>query len=140
MIIRLACRLLWDQSFTDIYSDPEAFPQFNFARDSRKMTNLCDEWKDFDTSSLDNKTKAEFESALNEAQAANESTYMSTDDFDAAYDRLLSLTEKISGTQDEAPDTMTVIMNFITKLLKAASEIMLKLFGGKGLSDIILSR
>ena len=139
VIIRLACRILWDESFRDIYTDP-AYPQFNFARDSRKMTNLIKEWKDFDTSALDEETKAEFTQALAEAEEANLSTYMPTDEFDAAYDRLKTVTEKISGTDDNAPDAGEIIMNILTKVLKAACEIMLKLFGGKGISDIILSR
>lgn len=139
VIIRLACRILWDESFKDIYSDP-GFPQFNFARDSRKMTSLINEWEDFDTSALDAQTKAEFESALKEAKEANESTYMSTEDFDAVYDRLSAVANTVSDVKEERPDAQSVILALLTKVLKAACEVMLKLFGGKGISDIILSR
>ena len=139
VVIRLACRILWDESFKDIYSDP-GYPQFNFARDSGKMTNLYNEWKDFDTSALDEETKQEFVSALEAANEANLSTYMSTEDFDAAYDRLEAVTQQINGVQNEKNDFKTIILNILTKFLKVACEVMLKLFGGKGISDIILSR
>lgn len=139
VVIRLACRILWDESFKDIYSDP-GYPQFNFARDSGKMTNLYNEWKDFDTSALDEETKQEFVSALEAANEANLSTYMSTEDFDAAYGRLEAVTQQINGVQKEKNDVKTIILNILTKVLKVACEVMLKLFGGKGISDIILSR
>ena len=104
------------------------------------MTNLYNEWKDFDTSALDEETKQEFVSALEAANEANLSTYMSTEDFDAAYDRLEAVTQQINGVQKEKNDVKTIILNILTKVLKVACEVMLKLFGGKGISDIILSR
>ena len=49
-------------------------------------------------------TKQEFVSALEAANEANLSTYMSTEDFDAAYDRLEAVTQQINGVQKEKND------------------------------------
>lgn len=148
VIMRLAVRILTDSSFKDVYSDP-GFPQFNFARDSRSVIFKYDLWKDYDTSSLSPEDAAEFEAAKAQLGAAIESTCMPTEEFDAAAARFDSAVEKIvNSSKDEAEieqekedakkETQT---NFFLKILSAIleffSSILLKLFGGKGFSDIL---
>ena len=138
VIIRLATRILWDDTLKDVHSDP-AFPQFNYGRDSRKLINLYNRWKNYDASSLPEAQQAELAAALDEAAAAIASTVMPEEEFNAVYDRLYAITYTIENgkTPDNSPDKF---VQAITKILKFFSEFMLKYFGGKGYSDILLFR
>lgn len=139
VIMRLAIRILTDESFENVYSDP-AFPQFNFARDSRLAISKYNLWKDYDTSNLSAEDAAEFEEAKTELGTAIESTYMPTEDFDAAAERFDKIIDKIvNGTSadENTTDVTGVFLSILSKILRFLSELMLKLFGGKGFSDIL---
>ena len=139
VIMRLAIRILTDESFTDVYSDP-GYPQFNYGRDARGTQEKYDAWKDFDTSALSAEDAAEFEAALAQFKAAIDSTYMTTEDYNAAKDRFEAITYKIvNGTErvEEKPD---FFMTMLTKIFKFWSNLLLLFFGGKGFSEIILMK
>ncbi|MBR5409151.1 MAG: hypothetical protein IK104_00635 [Clostridia bacterium] len=136
VIIRLASRILWDDTFTDIYSDP-GFPQFNYARSSRKLINLYNAWKDYDASGLDADLAARFAAAMDDAKAAVESTYMPTEEHEAVYQNLKTVTDEISGnTPDLQTRAKDGFMKVLTKILRFFSDLMLKVLGGKGYSDV----
>lgn len=139
VIIRLAIRILLDNSFKDVYSDP-AYPQFNYARDSRGLINTYNEWKNYDTSALSAEDKAELEAALAQAKDAIDSTYMPTDDYNAVKERLDNITYKISTGEERTEKQLSLFNKLFTKIFRFFSEIMLKYFGGKGYSDILLLR
>ena len=139
VIIRLAIRMLTDNSFTDVYSDP-AYPQFNYARDSRGLINAYNQWKDYDASQLSENDRAEFEAALNGAKEAVESTCMPTDEYNAARERLENITYKITTGEDRTEKQLSTFNKLFTKVFRFFSEFMLKFFGGKGFSDILLFR
>ena len=139
VIMRLAIRILTDDTFENVYSDP-AFPQFNYARDSRSVINKYNLWKDYDTSRLSDEDAAEFEYALSEVEKAINSTCMPTEEFNVAKDRFNKAVDKIiygEVAQEEEADFFTVILS---KLLKFWSDVMLFFFGGKGFSDILWFR
>ncbi len=136
VIIRLVTRILTDSSFDNIYSDP-AFPQFNYARNSVGVINFYEAWKNYDTSNLDEATAKEFHEASNELGAAIESTYMPTEEFDAAVERFENVVYIIENGEPE--DTSeNGIMKVITIILRIANAIIFKIFGENGFSDIIL--
>lgn len=139
VIMRLAIRILTDESFKNVYSDP-AFPQFNYARDSRGIIRTYNLWKDYDTSSLSAEDAAEFTNALSEIEKAINSTYMPTSEFNAAKDRFDAVVYKIVNGQEKTAETPDAFLTFLAKVFKFWSEIMLRFFGGKGWSDIILFR
>lgn len=141
VIMRLAIRILTDESFENVYSDP-LFPQFNYARDSRGIISVYNIWKNYDTSSLSAEDAAEFNSAKKELGEAIESTYMPTEEFEAAAERFEKITNKISGGDEEEQKSEenkkeNFFMRILTKILKFVSDLMLRLFGGKGFSDIL---
>ncbi|MCH5197848.1 MAG: hypothetical protein J1E34_02975 [Oscillospiraceae bacterium] len=138
VIIRLASRILWDDSFKNVYSDP-AFPQFNYARNSNRLKNLYNAWASYDVSSLSDEMKIEFAAAMEDAAFAIQSTVMPTEEYNAVYDRLYNVTYKIQNGASPSNDT-SFFIKALTKILKFFSDIMLKLFGGKGYSDIFLNR
>ena len=138
VIIRLASRILYDDGFKNVYSDP-AYPQFNYARNSNKLKGLYNTWKNFDVSALDEATRLEFAAAMDDAAAAIASTVMETEEYDAVYDRLYNVTYRIQNGEAPSEET-SFFMKALTKILKFFSEFMLKFFGGKGYSDILLFR
>ena len=138
VIIRLASRLLWDDSLVDVHSDP-AFPQFNYGRDSRKLSNLYNKWKSYDASALSPEQQAALAAALDDAAAAVAGTVMPEADYNAVYENLYNITYQIEN--GEAPkDSSSRFLRVITKILKFFSDFMLKFFGGKGYSDILFGR
>ncbi len=136
VIMRLAIRILTDESFKDIYSDP-GYPQFNYARDSRSVIYKYNLWKDYDTSALSAEDAAEFIFARDELGAAIESTCMPTEDFDAAAERFDKCIEKIvsSDNDTQSDETGNFFMDLITKILKFFSKILFRIFGEQGFSD-----
>ncbi|MBR3768677.1 MAG: hypothetical protein IKL10_10640 [Clostridia bacterium] len=139
VIMRLAVRILTDETFENVYSDP-AFPQFNYARDSRGAVNDYNEWKNYDTSALPAELAAEFKAALSELEAAVNSTYMPTAEFNAVKDKFDAVTYKVVNGTDKPEEGTNFFLNLLTKIFKFFSDLMLKFFGGKGYSDIILFR
>ena len=135
VIIRLVTRILTDSSFDNIYSDP-AFPQFNFARNSIKRIKFYEAWKNYDTSTLDEATAKEFHEASAELDAAIESTYMPTEEFDAAVERFENIVYIIE-TGEPKDTSEDGVMKAITIILRVTDSIMFKIFGGKGFSDIV---
>lgn len=139
VIIRLATKILSDNTFSDVYSDP-AFPQFNFARDSRDFEDYLAYWKSFDRSALTPENREKLENALASAEAAVNSTYMPTEEFDKIKDDFYSAVYEIQNGSPEPEETPDRFLEFVTKLLKWYSELLLKLFGSKGWHDIIFPK
>lgn len=139
VIMRLAVRILTDESFENVYSDP-AYPQFNYARDSRGIINKYNLWKDYDTSSMSAEDAAEFRYALAEIEKAINSTCMPTAEFNVAKDRFDAVVYKIVNGEEKKAEEPDLFLELLTKLLKFWSNILLRIFGGKGFSDIILFR
>ncbi len=136
VIIRLASRILWDDSFKGIYSDP-GFPQFNYARSSRKLINLYNAWADYDASQLSDDLRLRFAAAMDDAKAAIDSTFMPTEEHEAVYANLRDVTQEIEGkTPDLKTRAKDGFLKVLTKILRFFSELMLKLLGGKGYSDV----
>lgn len=136
VIIRLVTRMLTDSSFDSVYSDP-AFPQFNYARNSISAIEFYEEWKNYDTSTLDEATAKEFNEASDELGAAIESTYMPTEEFDAAVERFEDVVYIIENgePEDKSEDGL---MKAITIILRVTNTVMFKIFGGNGFSDMVL--
>ena len=136
VIIRLATKILSDNTFSDVYSDP-AFPQFNFARDSHDFEDYLAYWRNFDRSTLTPENREKLENALASAEAAVNSTCMPTEEFDKIKDDFYSAVYEIQNGSPEPEETPDILLEFVTKLLKWYSELLLKLYGSKGWHDII---
>lgn len=136
VIIRLVIRILTDSSFEDVYSDP-AFPQFNYARISRKVVTFYNEWTNYDTSALSPELAAKFEAANEKLGAAIESTYMPTEEFNAAAEEFEAVVYEIENGKEKKDGISDFLNNLLAKILKFANEILIKIFGGKGFSEMI---
>lgn len=138
VVMRLAIRILTDETFTNVYSDP-AYPQFNFARDSRSAQKLYDRYAKFDTSKLSAEDAAEWNVAYTELGEALKTTYMETEEFEAKTARFESIVNKVTNgaEKDEDEGGSNVFLAFLTKIIRFLSNMFLKFFGGKGFSDIL---
>ena len=142
VIIKLATRILTDESFEDVYSDP-LFPQFNKARISKGFINTINQWKKYDTTALSAADAAELEAALQQAQAVIDNTAVDTDAYETAKSRLESIIYKIeNGTEKPVaePENEWSFDAILFKIIKFYSDLLFRLFGGKGFSDILLFR
>lgn len=135
VIMRLAIRILTDSSFKDIYSDP-AYPQFNYARHSSSAMTKYNAWKNYNTSSLSPEDAAEFEAAKAQLKTAIDSTCMPTEEFNAAVARFDKITEKITTGEEPVEEEKNIFEQFIEKIMKFFNDILLKLFGGLGFSEM----
>ena len=136
IIIQLAIKILTDKSFKDVYSDP-AFPQFNYARDSREFINKVNYWKAADTTALSPENRLKLADAIEKAESAINCTYMKTEDFEAAKDEFFNIVYEIENGSPKPAEKPNKFLDFVTKLLKRFSDILFKLLKGKGWSDII---
>ncbi|MBR0509518.1 MAG: hypothetical protein IJJ85_05325 [Clostridia bacterium] len=139
VVIRLATRILIDDSFENVWSDP-GYPQFNYARHSGRMESLLRQWRGYDPSGLPDDQRVEFEEALAEAEAAYASTCMPTEEYQAAYDRLNLIGTVIRTGKAPVSDSHTAFQKFLTKVLKWYADLLYRLFGGRGFSDVLLGR
>lgn len=148
VIMRLAVRILTDDSFNSVYSDP-AYPQFNYGRDSRAAISLYRQWKNYNTATLDEETAKEFIKARDELGAAIDSTCMPQEDFATIAENFQKVVKKINDSkkspeqleqEKEEANELNIknkFMKIISSLLSFASKILLNLFGGKGFGDIL---
>ena len=147
VIMRLAVRILTDNEFKNVYSDP-AYPQFNYARNSRGIINRYNLWKNYNTASLSPELAAEFEAAKAELAVAIESTYMPTEEFDAAADRFDAVVDEIvnlSKTEEElnkekeeaqSEKKTNALLKILSAIIGFFNKILVDLFGGKGFSEM----
>ena len=138
-IIRLAVRVITDDSFKDVYSDP-AFPQFNYARDARSLSGTVAQARALSLDGVSEADIAQLEAALGEAEQALFSTVMKTEDYNAANVRLENIVYKIRTGREKEDETPAWFLRMLTELFKRLSDFMLRCFGGKGFSDILLFR
>ena len=136
VIIALATRILYDNAFMDVYSDP-AFPQFNFGRNSSTLRHAIARAEAVDLSGASDAQKAELAAALAEGKAAEQSTVMPTEEFEAVCERLDAAVNAITGAKsNEKTETKTTFTDLLQKILRFLQQLMLRLFHGKGWSDL----
>ncbi len=101
IIISLATRLLATDDIKDVYSTPE-YPQFNGARDPRKIKNdLLPAAKAVDTSTLSTADAEELKAAIAEAEAFVNGTVCADGDQDRIQERLTAILVK-TGAREAA--------------------------------------
>ena len=136
VVIKLATRILYDNAFRDIYTDP-AFPQFNYGRNSTTLQHAIQRAQAVDVSNATDAQKAELAAALEAGKKADKSTVMPTEDFEAVIARLDAAVNAINGTEpDTNTKTKTTFMDLLKKLLHLLQELMLRLFKGRGWSEL----
>lgn len=140
VLISLAIRILTDDTFVDVYSDP-AYPQFNYARRTTDMENALHDAQAVANAEMTDEVRAEYEAAVAAGKEAYASTVMPTDEYVAAVERIKAVVNVINGNTPTKSDTIKAgALEKLTKIFKKLSDMLLKLFGGRSFSDVVLFR
>lgn len=135
VIMYLVAELLTNPEFKDVHTYPDRFPQFNVARDSKRLMRDIAKMKAVDTSSFTSEQKAEFSAAIAKAEAAIENTNMKSEDFDAAKAEFYDTTNRILHGDPVPEEKSFDFAALFAKIMKLASDVLFIFFGGKGFSE-----
>lgn len=136
VIMKLVVELITNEEFTDIYSYPDRFPQFNVCRNSKSFIRDVDGMRSFDTSALSQEDKAELAAAIAQADAVIANTVVDADAYEAATARFYQIRDKIlygekkASFADKAGDYASSVFYLTVKFI---SETVYRLFGARGL-------
>ncbi len=140
VIMKLVTELLVDESFVDVFSKPDKFPQFNVGRNSKGLMNDVAEMKEYDTSDLTEEEKALLADAIAQAEAQLDQTNVDIDAFEEAKDNFYTVRDQILNRDKEPEEKENgAYMNFgdaLKQLLQMLSEILYLFFGGAGFGEM----
>ena len=116
VLIGLVERLIIDETFTDVYSYPDEFPQFNNARNSRWIKNDLKAAKAL-LPSLNDEDRAKLELAIEETETMLAVTVVDIENYEKVTKEFGVVYDEVRGVTP-APESFTdVVMNkFITLL------------------------
>ncbi len=132
VIIKLATELLLNNDFTDVYTMPERFPQFNVGREARGFTGDVAKAKAIDQSALTPENAAELQAAIEQADAMLNNTVVVYEEYTDARDRLFAIMVKIG--ERNAPEDKSK-EELLTKVCKFLSDTLYTYWGARGFSD-----
>lgn len=135
VIMKLATELLINEDFTDVYSMPERFPQFNVGRETKNLrNNLIPKAEAVDRSTLSPEDAAELDAALNDCYVMLDNTAVDYQQYVNAQKRLEDILVKIGVIEGENKVEKTA-GKIAEALLKLASDALYEYFGPRGFSD-----
>jgi len=140
VIMKLVTELLVDESFADVHSYPDRFPQFNVGRNSKGLMRDVAEMKNYNTSDLTDEEKSLLEDAIAQAEAALNQTNVNIDEFEEAKSYFYDVCDQIEN-RDKEPEIKEngAYMDFgdaLKQIMQMLSEILYLFFGGLGFSEM----
>lgn len=140
VIMKLVTELLVDETFVDVFSKPDKFPQFNVGRNSKGLMKDVAEMKEFDTSDLTAEEKALLEDAIAQAEAQLDQTNVDIDAFEEAKSNFYDVRDQILN-RDKEPEVKEngAYMDFgdaLKQIFQMLSEILYLFFGDAGFSEM----
>lgn len=140
VIMKLVTELLVDETFVDVFSKEDKFPQFNVGRNSKGLMRDVAEMKEYDTSDLTEKEKALLADAIAQAEAQLDQTNVDIDAFNDAKDNFYSVRDQILNRDNEPEEKENgAYMSFgdaLKQIMQFLSEILYMYFGGLGFSEM----
>ena len=134
VIMTLIINLLTDESFVDIYSYPERFPQFNYSRETFQLRKDVDEAREYDLSTLSTADANELVGAIAQVDAMLANTIVDVDEFQAANDRFYAIYDKITGNDSAFSDKNTSRTLYIVS--KTISDSLYFVYGDAAYSEM----
>lgn len=134
VIMTLIINLLTDESFTDIYSYPERFPQFNYSRETLLLRQDVDTVRDYDTSTLSSADANELVGAIAQVDSMLANTIVDVDEFKAANDRFYKIFDKISGNNSLFSDKSTSRALYL--VTRTVSDTLYYVYGDAAYSEM----
>lgn len=141
VIMKLVTELLVDETFVDVFSKPDKFPQFNVGRNSKGLMRDVAEMKEYDTSDLTEEEIELLNEAIAEAEAQLDQTNVDIDAFNEAKSNFYSVRDQILN-RDKEPEVKEndAYMNFgdaLKQIMQFLSDFLYLFFGGAGFSDML---
>ncbi len=140
VIMKLVTELLVDETFVDVFSKPDKFPQFNVGRNSKGLMKDVAEMKKYDTSDLTEKEKALLEDAIAQAEAQLDQTNVDIDAFEDAKSNFYSVRDQILNRDKEPEEKENdSYMNFgdaLKQIFQMLSDILYLFFGNAGFGEM----
>ena len=140
VIMKLVTELLVDETFVDVFSKPDRFPQFNVGRNSKGLMRDVAEMKEYDTSDLTEEEKALLADAIAQAEAQLDQTNVDLDAFNEAKDNFYSVRDQILNRDNEPEEKENdAYMNFedaLKQIFQFLSDLFYMLFGGAGFGEM----
>ena len=140
VIMKLVTELLVDETFVDVFSKPDKFPQFNVGRNSKGLMRDIAEMKNFDTSDLTEEEIALLDNAIAQAEAQLDQTNVDLDAFNAAKDNFYSVRDQILNRDKEPEEKENgAYLDFsdaLKQIFQMLSEILYIFFGNAGFGEM----
>ncbi len=134
VIMTLIINLLTDESFVDIYSYPERFPQFNYSRETLQLRMDVDTMRDYDTSTLSSADANELAGAIAQVDEMLANTIVDVDEFKAANDRFYAIYDKIMGNDELFSDKSTSRALYLVS--RTVSDTLYYVYGDAAYSEM----
>ena len=134
VVMTLIIHLLTDESFVDIYSYPDKFPQFNYSRETFQLRADVDTMREYDKSTLSSADAAELESAIAQVDRMLANTVVDVDEFKAANDRFYDIFDKIMGNDELFSDKSTSRALYL--VTRTVSDTLYYVYGDAAYSEM----
>lgn len=82
--LKLAIRMMTDDNMVDVYSNPKAYPQFNWGRLNRDTNKYIEAWEEADKKWIPESKASAVEAAIAEVRALEEETVVDIEKWSAA--------------------------------------------------------
>ncbi len=144
VIMKLVSELLVDDSFVDVYSYPDKFPQFNGYRLTKSLMEDIEEMKAYDMSHIKDKAIVdEMNGAIAQAEAMLDNTIIDESETEAAEYRFYEARDAVYNYTEnpvpEEPKENGAYMDFgdaLKQLFEILSKVLLMFFGGAGFGEM----
>ncbi len=123
--LKLSIRLMTDNNMVDVYSNPEAYPQFNSYRLNREINTYRAAWAEADKKLIPQSKVDAIEAALDKVEALENETVIDNAAWTAAEAELANALYAAGVIENPNP---TCIEKVLTEILKAANKTINKGF------------
>ena len=130
----LIIHLLTDENFTDVFSYPDRFPQFNKSRETLQLRADVAAMKEYDTTSLSAEDKKELDGAIKQVEDMLAVTVINVAEFKAANNRFYAIYDKIMG-EDEIVSSDTT-SQLAVSAIKGICDGLYEVYGDAAYSEI----
>ena len=123
--LKLAIRIMTDNNMVDVYSNPEAYPQFNNGRLTNTVKEYMLAWDEADKSAVSAEDKAAIEAAIAEVNALLDETVVDAKAWADAEAKLGNTLAAAGIIEDPNPSKLE---NALTVITKNANRVVNKAF------------
>ena len=123
--LKLAIRIMTDNNMVDVYSNPEAYPQFNNGRLTNTVKEYMLAWDEADKSAVSAEDKAAIEAAIAEVNALLDKTVVDAKAWAEAEAKLGNTLAAAEIIEDPNPSKLE---NALTVITKNANRVVNKAF------------